>query len=300
MNSLGSFVTADEALSNVCRAVLEIGSAASPRGMRTRELVGVTLSLSDPRARRILNPARRWSEALAVGELCWHLSASDSVEFISHYAKEWAKFSPDGRRIAASCYGRKIFGAGAGQLSQWDLVRMELERDPHSRRAVLILGDTGRELYPGSGDVSCLTSIQFLMRNGRLDCIAYMRSNDLIWGLCYDLYFVTMLQELLACRLGIELGSYTHIAGSMHVYEQFIPMAERIAASRPIGNSPMPPMRDIGALPAFLEIEQALRTNHPEAETRMAALPSYWRLLAEPLRLMRNRRYQRGEATIAG
>jgi len=158
---------------------------------------------------------------------------------------------------------------------------------------VLTLTDTSRDLRPSSKDVPCLISVQFLLREGKLDCIATMRSNDVIWGLCYDLYLVTMFQELLACELGASLGSYTHVAASMHVYDQFIPMAEEIAATRSsAADRAMPPMAEVGSKAAFLEVERELRMNKSEYDKKMAALPSYWRALAEPLRLLHERRYQ--------
>ena len=295
LNYLGTFSSADDVLAATCKHLLRAGCSIAPRGMRTIEASALAFVLKSPRARRIENPARHWSEALAVGELSWHLSASDDVKFISYYAKEWARFSEDGTHIAGSCYGKRIFGPGPekGAPSQWELVRGELRRDAESRRAVLTLTDTSRDLRPSSKDVPCLISVQFLLRAGKLDCIATMRSNDVIWGLCYDLYLVTMLQELLACELGVGLGSYTHVAASMHVYDQFIPMAEEIAASRSgVEGRAMPPMTEVGSRTAFLEVERALRMNQSGYERKMAALPTYWRTLAEPLRLLHERRHQ--------
>ena len=47
-----------------------------------------------------------------------------------------------------------------------------------------------------------------------------MRSNDLWSGFPYDIFQFTCIQILLAMKLGVELGTYTHIADSLHMYER--------------------------------------------------------------------------------
>jgi thymidylate synthase len=48
----------------------------------------------------------------------------------------------------------------------------------------------------------------------------YMRSNDLWMGFPNDVFQFTCMQIWLAMRLGVKLGTYTHIAGSLHLYER--------------------------------------------------------------------------------
>ena len=40
--------------------------------------------------------------------------------------------------------------------------------------------------------------------------LTYMRSNDAYWGLPHDVFAFTMLQEILARSLTLELGTYKH------------------------------------------------------------------------------------------
>ena len=47
---------------------------------------------------------------------------------------------------------------------------------------------------------------------------ATLRSNDAYKGLPHDVFCFTMLQEMMARRLGAELGEYYQFVGSMHVY----------------------------------------------------------------------------------
>ena len=59
----------DAALLGVLRDLLRHGESVAPRGLATRELLGFTFRLANPRARRIALPARDWKESLAIGEL---------------------------------------------------------------------------------------------------------------------------------------------------------------------------------------------------------------------------------------
>jgi hypothetical protein len=62
--------------------------------------------------------------------------------------------------------------------------------------------------------------LQYTIRNGKLNAITHMRSNDALWGFCYDTWLFQFLQESMASMLSVGLGNYYHFAGSMHYYEQ--------------------------------------------------------------------------------
>jgi thymidylate synthase len=183
------FSSLDEVQQWVLEEILSGGQTVAPRGMETSELLGVSFSIRNPRRRCITNPARNWSLPLAIGELCWHLSGSDDLSFIAHYAPRWREFSEDGHRVMGSCYGKRIFGQSATGSSQWNQVIQLLRSDPMSRRAVLTFQALpASALIAESKDVSCATVMQFFIRDNALHAITYMRSNDVIFGLPYDIY----------------------------------------------------------------------------------------------------------------
>jgi thymidylate synthase len=282
--------SSDEVLREAVRAIHEQGRQVCPRGLETREVLGFSFRLTNPRARRINVKARRWPEALAIGELSWHMAGSDDVAFISYYLPRWGAFSPDGERVAESCYGKKIFSPSGRERSQWEAVRDVLVQDPASRRAVLYLGSDTASLEHSNPDVACASTIQFLIRDFKVNCIVSMRSLDVIWGLGYDVFLGTMLQERLACELGLRLGWFQLAAGSMHVYKRHCQLALRILAEPAAVSDEMPPMSDVNSIPAFLGAERALRLGESDAESRVAALPRYWRDLASPLVHLRHER----------
>lgn len=218
------FNNIDEILIHYLLKLNKNGGLVSPRGKKTKELLSVSFKLCDPRSRIIHNQAREWSFRLATGEFLWHINASDDVSFISHYAPIWEKFSDEHGKIRGSCYGKKMFG----EDNQWQKLIKLLQTDKQSRRAVVSFYDNISEENLVSKDIACITNIQFLIRDGKLNCITNMRSNDIIWGLCYDLFLITLIQELLALELNLELGWYQHNASSLHLYEHHFEKAENI------------------------------------------------------------------------
>jgi thymidylate synthase len=71
-----------------------------------------------------------------------------------------------------------------------------------------------------SKDVNCTVALHFIIREGKLYLTTYMRSNDIWMGFPYDVFQFASMQVLLSMELGVELGTYTHIAGSLHLYER--------------------------------------------------------------------------------
>jgi thymidylate synthase len=120
-------------------------------------------------------------------------------------------------------YGPRLRHWSAG-VDQLDVVRRRLGRDPASRRAVIQLYDPGRD-SGAHKDVPCTLNHRFYVRDGRLDMHTTMRSQDLWLGFCYDIFANTVLHELMAGWLGVDLGAYHHHVDSLHLYAEHIDAA---------------------------------------------------------------------------
>ena len=59
-----------------------------------------------------------------------------------------------------------------------------------------------------------------MIRNGKLEWLQIMRSNDLVWGTPYNFIQFTTMQELFAGWLNVDIGAYVHVSDSLHVYER--------------------------------------------------------------------------------
>ena len=93
----------------------------------------------------------------------------------------------------------------------------ELRRTPDSRRAVITIR---AESDQNSTSPACLQIIQYLIRGGALHCKVVFRSNDATKAAFMNAFALIMLQKRIAEKLGVSVGSYTHRANSLHVYER--------------------------------------------------------------------------------
>lgn len=263
------------------RLLLESNNRVSPRGMDTIEISPVLIELSNPRNRITSLKSREWKLPLALGELCWNLSSSVNVDFLSYYTKNWELFATDSI-IRESCYGNKIFEEGK-ENSCWNKTKYILKEDLNSRRAIISLGTN--DVPPDSKDVSCISSIQFMIRNGKLNMHVYMRSNDVYWGLPYDVFLFTFLQELMAIELKVPLGSYYHYTASMHVYDRHLNKVEQILNTSKYVPSEMPHLTSKSKLSDFLQKEEQLRLSNNWLEVEEISVPDdYWNDLLKVLR----------------
>jgi len=94
----------------------------------------------------------------------------------------------------------------------------ELKRNRESRRAVISIRDN--ETDSRSNDPACMQSLQYFIRDDKLDCMVLFRSNDLPEAFFFNAFALIMLQEKIAAELGVGMGTYTHRSNSMHCYEK--------------------------------------------------------------------------------
>src|SRR5690348_4939540 len=132
--SLLEYRSLDEIQSDILRRLLLTGEASSPRCMPTLEARAVSFTLTNPRRRCVVNPERKWSLPLALGEVSWHLAGATDVEDLAYYAQGWKSFADNEGQIRGSCYGAKIFSKSFG-ATPWRRVQDLLRTDPSTRRA---------------------------------------------------------------------------------------------------------------------------------------------------------------------
>lgn len=242
---------------------------SAPRGKPIRELIAASFTLTNPRNRIITSPARNVNYGFAVGELCWYIRGDNDLQTMQYYNKRMSQFSNDGKTIN-SAYGYRMFRARWGWDSQFDLVMQELKSDPDSRRAVMHVNQTSdlRDAFTfegGSKDVPCTMSLQLLIRDRRLHMHVLMRSNDIVWGLPYDVFSFTCLQEIFLYKLqelGVpvdDLGEYHHTAGSLHVYDTHFDMAYDVWNEQICNAAPMKPFTIEGIERLAMVVEPDIR-----------------------------------------
>ena len=191
------------------------------RGGRTVELLHVGLSLQNPRERWIPSRQPPLNIAFALAEVIWILSGRRDAAFL-HY---WNSKLPDYVGTAALLHGaygyrlRRHFG-----VDQLERAASVLRNNPNTRQVVLQIWDPTADLpmpdgSPTDADIPCNIMSLLKVRQGRLEWMQIVRSNDIFLGVPYNIVQFTFLQEVLAGWIGVELGTYTQVSDSLHVYE---------------------------------------------------------------------------------
>ena len=254
------------------------GEKVVSRGMEVSEIYPVLIKLTNIQNRCTTLLKRNWNYIFALGELAWHLSKSNDLNFINYYTKNWNIASDDGISIQQSCYGKKLF-----DISVWDKLIKELTIDNGTRRAVINLYENENSLGLNLRDVSCTIALHFIIRDNKLDLIVNMRSNDIIWGLPNDIFVFTMIQEMLAKQIDVELGDYYHQVNSLHVYQRHYNKMIEILDSSEYFNFSMPDMEEISHIDNFILQEKKIREDikfDPDIH-----INEYWGNLLDVLKL---------------
>lgn len=268
----------DDLLFKVYKRILARGTAIKPSKGNARETSGMLLKLSAPRVRLSRSESRGLLFS-CLGELLWILAGSNRLDFIQHYIPGYDEFSDDKKTIYGA-YGPRLFGKTPNNQVARVIQLLKDKRD--SRQAVLQLFDR-TDTLESHKDVPCTCTLQFMVRDSRLHMLTSMRSNDAWLGLPHDVFTFTMIQELVAQSVGIELGGYKHAVGSLHLYDADHDKALRFLSEGWQTHRPMPPMpkgdpwASVKSLVAF---EKKVRTGHGAIPTPPETMDPYWEDLA--------------------
>jgi thymidylate synthase len=257
----------------------------APRGNDSRERLGLSFQVDHPRERFPLIAARKVNPVFHFAETLWYLGARNDVETIAYYSPIAAQDSPDGQTLNG--YGTRMFQpTRAAGPSSFDRVLELIRTEADSKRGVLPVFEADELATPdGPQNVSCLVALHLLAREGRLHMVCYMRANEVYRGLLGDVFAFTMIHELAAIHLGLELGSYIHHIGSAHINEPDVPQARRVIAEAAAGVPErfafpaMPEDTTLGTVATVLEHEAALRRNQVQyrpGDIASLGLTPYW------------------------
>lgn len=205
----------DEIYINICKSILTNGKIIkhkSDSNEDTKELRNFQFTLTD--IDTAVLSVRDISLNYLCGELSWYMKGSKDLKYIAQFGKLWNKMSDDGKTVN-SAYGDILFNRHG--FNQLETIINLLKEDKNSRRAVMNINVPNKNVIT-THDEPCTICLQLLIRDDKLYMTAMMRSNDIWYGLPYDIVFFTCLQKIIANELNIECGTYTHFATSLHMY----------------------------------------------------------------------------------
>lgn len=207
----------DEILRKLYRKLAKSTDTFEASKGKGHDLLGQKVVLKDPRA-RISATATRGRLISALAEFCWYMRGNADLDFIRFYIRNYPPKGAIG--LLQEAYGPRLkgtseFGYAIDQIAR---VIERLRNKPDTRRAMIILLESS-DLQPDQKEAPCTIGLQFIRRRERLHLVVMMRSNDAYLGFPHDVFCFTMIQELIAHSLGIQIGEYHHFATSLHLYE---------------------------------------------------------------------------------
>jgi thymidylate synthase len=289
--------TLDDALLQLYSELLSReGNVTATRGKFT-EILGVLIEIERPRT-RLSRSETRGRLFSSLGELLWYLTGDNRLEFIAPYISRYRDESEDGLTVHGG-YGRRLFQQrGHNQLQ--NVIALLRER-PTSRRAVVQIFNA-EDLADEHKEVPCTTTLQFFVREGRVDLIVTMRSNDAYIGLPHDVFCFTMIQEVMARALDREVGGYRHFVGSMHLYDKHRALAQNLIDEGFQSRIEMPsmPLRDPWpSIESVLAAEARIRAGEI-LDVDLLGLDPYWSDLIRILQIYFSSDDQRIESLRRG
>lgn len=263
----------NSALRTLLSDVYNLGVERAPRGKRTREVLGYSITF-DMRYPLVSIPSRNLGYRFAPAEAAWILTGDNRVDLIKNFSRFIWEFSDDGF-FYSGAYGPKI-------VDQLTYVCDVLADDPETRQAVI---DIWRPNPRSGRDIPCTLSYQFLIRDGVLHVVQTMRSGDAWLGYPYDAFNATMLTGYVILLLKhrkkrglplLDVGTHTMNVGSAHVYEtDFAQIKECINDERELFTAdPFDPYR------SFTDPHDLIAHLWKLAARRFHETTSYW-LVAE-------------------
>ncbi len=209
-----------------------IEEAHERTGKKVKALPGVQFQIDIEKEGFPILTLRKNPFKSAIAEIVWFISGEKDTTFLRKFTKMWDLFLEEDGTIAAAYGYRWRHHFGRDQLGQ--LVK-HLEGELHSRQAVIITWDPADDGLYGDGlkatykkNAPCPFAFTVNIIGGRLHLHNIIRSNDMMLGCPFDTFGFSLLMCILAQKLGVRPGIYTHSISNAHIYENHYEGAQEI------------------------------------------------------------------------
>ncbi len=247
MNKIIKGDTLNELTQNLMTEVMD-GDVSTSRNGEVHFLNNALLELSNPRARHLHLKGRKNNIFATLAEVFWVMSGSDKIDpFLSFFLPRAADFSDDGVTWRGA-YGPRIYGSNQVQ----GVIDIFKKEGLDTRRAVISIYDALKDSPKGlkdiyrldaSKDIPCNNMLHLYVRDGKLNCNAFSRSGDVVWGVTnINIVEWTVLMEYIAQEIGVEVGVYSHFVTNVHIYDFTKDQVEAVLShdDQPTGDNTKP------------------------------------------------------------
>lgn len=174
-----------------------------------------------PLERVLYDPVRDSNPFLGFFEALWIIAGRRDVKFLADIVSNMRSFSDDGATYHGA-YGYRLRNLLPGEEDFCDQIEEAIRRlslNPDDRQVVMLIRRPDDMWYKGK-DQPCNYAVDLKIRQGRLNMSVINRSNDFVWGMTgTNVVQFSTLQEYIAGRIGVDVGTYHQITTSMHVYQ---------------------------------------------------------------------------------
>ncbi len=212
--------TFDTIYQNLIKKIIEDGveELNARTGHKTKSLPGITFQIDLERDGFPILTLRKQPIKSPIAEQIWFIQGEKDTTFLRKFTKMWDEFIEEDGSLS-SAYGyrwRKHFGKD--QLEK--LVEL-LQNEPSSRHGVVITWDPKDDGYGGTPkkNVPCPYTFTVNIIGGRLNLHNIVRSNDMMLGCPFDTFGFALLTHILAQKLKVKTGVYTHSISNAHIYD---------------------------------------------------------------------------------
>lgn len=223
----------------ICKTLMTEGTETSPRGKPTRELHPTSVLIQDPRKRILSCYGRVLNLPFALVEAIHIITGQNDAQALRFYNSGIVDIQGDGPRGTPhwqdnvmrfnAAYGERLRHYSTPVPEPWapyDVDQLEhvietLKQDPDSRQASIVLSHPAYDNYTvQTRDRACNVYAHAMIRDGRLDWMQIIRSNDAVWGIPYNMVQWSHVMEWVAASLDVPMGTMYIVQDSFHVYEE--------------------------------------------------------------------------------
>lgn len=215
--------TADQVWQNMVGAIRAgDGIRDQPsRGGPTKEILHAAITVNDPKQRWVSSRPSPMNLAFAIAEVVWTMTGRNDLAFLEPWNRRLPKYVGRGPKLHGA-YGYRLRKKGG--VDQLTRAYQSLLNIPNTRQVVLQFWDSSVDLpkpdgAPAALDIPCNVVSLLKVREGKLEWLQIIRSNDLFLGVPYNFVQFMSIQETMAGWLGIDCGAYHQVSDSLHVYD---------------------------------------------------------------------------------
>lgn len=206
-------------------ALKQNGNISSPRGLKVIECEDFSYFLT-PYNRFCNFKSRKLNIQYIKDEFKWYLKGDAHDLSIVKKAKMWGHLVNENGTINSN-YGRYIFASGAF----YNVAHILIDDKDSRRASIIILNNV--HIQSETKDVPCTYSLNFRIRNNKMNMSVCMRSQDAIFGMGNDAPAFSFIHEMMFIYLketfkDLEYGNYFHYCNSFHVYEKHFDVLDKI------------------------------------------------------------------------